>query len=205
MNFLAHAFLSDGQAKVLTGNMISDYIKGKKQYDLPAPVQAGVQLHRFIDAYTDTHPCTKEISKIFAPHYRLYAGPITDIVYDYFVANDSANFTTLNSLQTFAEETYNLLEDNQQFFGEKFSLLFPHMKAGNWLYHYSTEQGIYQSMHGLQRRSKYITSIDAAFHLFAQNKTRIKIQYDIFFPELKLAAAHKLQQLLQSPNLSLKA
>ncbi|MFY7899136.1 MAG: ACP phosphodiesterase, partial [Chitinophagaceae bacterium] len=32
MNFLAHAYLSFQQPSLLIGNMISDFVKGKKQY-----------------------------------------------------------------------------------------------------------------------------------------------------------------------------
>jgi acyl carrier protein phosphodiesterase len=35
MNYLAHACLSFGRPDILVGNMISDHIKGKKQFDYP--------------------------------------------------------------------------------------------------------------------------------------------------------------------------
>lgn len=35
MNYLAHAYFSFGDPAILTGNMISDYVKGKKQFDYP--------------------------------------------------------------------------------------------------------------------------------------------------------------------------
>ena len=60
MNFLAHAYLSFGQPEILVGNMISDFVKGKKKFDYPGGIQAGMQLHRAIDTFTDAHPATKE-------------------------------------------------------------------------------------------------------------------------------------------------
>ena len=35
MNFLAHAFLSFNDPDILTGNMISDFVKGKQKFDFP--------------------------------------------------------------------------------------------------------------------------------------------------------------------------
>jgi acyl carrier protein phosphodiesterase len=60
MNYLAHAWLSFHQPFVLAGNMISDFVKGKQQYAYPASVQQGIHLHRSIDAFTDSHPVTRE-------------------------------------------------------------------------------------------------------------------------------------------------
>ncbi len=37
MNYLAHAYLSFGDPDILAGNMISDFVKGKKKFDYPGP------------------------------------------------------------------------------------------------------------------------------------------------------------------------
>ena len=42
MNYLAHACLSFGKPDILLGNMINDFIKGKKQFDYPAAIQKGI-------------------------------------------------------------------------------------------------------------------------------------------------------------------
>ncbi len=74
MNFLAHALLSFGDEDFLTGNMISDFVKGKKKFDYPVAIQKGIQLHRMIDEFTDFHPATSKAKKLFSPYYRLYSG-----------------------------------------------------------------------------------------------------------------------------------
>jgi len=87
MNYLAHAYLSFGHPGVLTGNMISDFVKGKKKFDYPAEVQQGIELHRAIDQYTDTHIATREAKQVFPAHYRLYSGAFIDVVIDHFLPN----------------------------------------------------------------------------------------------------------------------
>ena len=59
MNFLAHAYLSFDYTDILLGNMISDYVKGKKKFEYPPEIQSGIMLHRMIDEFTDNHPATK--------------------------------------------------------------------------------------------------------------------------------------------------
>ena len=84
MNLLAHAYLSFGQPQLLVGNMISDYVKGKKQYDYPLGIQQGIRLHRAIDAFTDSHAATAKGKAIFKPAVGLYAGAFMDVVYAIF-------------------------------------------------------------------------------------------------------------------------
>ena len=50
------------------GNMISDFVKGKKKFDYPPGIQKGIMLHRAIDTFTDTHEATKLAKEVFRPH-----------------------------------------------------------------------------------------------------------------------------------------
>jgi acyl carrier protein phosphodiesterase len=197
MNLLAHAYLSFNNEAILVGNMISDYVKGKTQFDYPLPIQAGIQLHRAIDEFTDTHDATQEIKKLFKPAYRLYAGAFTDVVYDHFLANDENEFSFAESLQSFTKHTYNLLQNNTTYFPEKFAKSFPYMQAQDWLYHYRFDDGMQKSFGGLARRAKYISETDTAFEIFLKNKDIIRQSYQIFFPQLKFFTINKMEQLLQ--------
>src|ERR1700682_4685290 len=74
MNFLAHAYLSFEIPEILVGNLISDFVKGKKKFDYSFPIQHGISLHRSIDHFTDTHPVTSKAKSLFKADYGLYAG-----------------------------------------------------------------------------------------------------------------------------------
>ena len=87
MNYLAHAYLSFGDPDILAGNMISDFVKGKKKFEYPDRVQMGITLHRKIDEYTDAHPATHQAIKFLKDAAGPYAGAFVDIVYDHFLAN----------------------------------------------------------------------------------------------------------------------
>ena len=131
MNYLAHAYLSFKNPGILAGNMISDYIKGKKQFDYPVTVQKGIQLHRAIDNFTDTHPATQELKSFFRPQYRLYSGAFADVVYDHFLANDEQQFGTEKILEEFAATTYQLLENFRSIFPPPFQKMFP-LRTVHW-------------------------------------------------------------------------
>ena len=67
MNYLANARLSFNDPDLLIGNMISDFVKGKKKFDYPLSIQKGIQLHRLIDEFTDAHFEAKRAMKYFRP------------------------------------------------------------------------------------------------------------------------------------------
>ena len=106
MNYLAHAYLSFNDPFVLTGNMISDFVKGKKKFEYPLSIQKGIALHRAIDEFTDFHPVISKAKDLFREDYRLYSAPLVDIVFDHFLAVDTAQFSENNVLKNFTENTY---------------------------------------------------------------------------------------------------
>lgn len=198
MNYLAHAKLSFSNPAVLAGNMISDYVKGKTQYDYMADVQVGIQLHRFIDQFTDQHNATRQMMQLFKADYRLYAGAFVDVTCDYFLANDTTEFKHEAALMDFSQETYKSLKHYQTIFPGKFSSMYPYMVSQNWLYHYRFDDGIKKSFNGLVRRAAYLEESDIAFNIFLKNKDELRQQYELFYPELKEFAAHTLDRLLKA-------
>lgn len=194
MNYLAHARLSFADADVLTGNMISDFVKGKSKFDYPFKIQTGITLHRMIDSFTDNHEATKEAKEVFRPAYRLYSGALVDVVYDHFLATDKAEFTE-ESLQAFAVETYEMLAGNQSFFPSKFAVMFPYMQSQNWLFNYRHRWGIQKSLQGVVRRSAYLTESETAFKLFEQHYELLQTCFRRFWPAIKGHAAAGLADL----------
>lgn len=193
MNYLAHAYLSFKRPGILAGNMISDYVKGKKKYDYPEQIQQGIAVHREIDRFTDMHSVTKEAKEIFRPSYRLYAGSLMDVIYDHFLALDENEFTD-ESLKAFTINTYAMLDQFTDHFPEKFSRMYPYMKTQNWLYNYRYRQGIEKSLAGVVRRAKYLEESDTAYLLFNEHYNKLKDLYQLFFPELKNMTANFLKQ-----------
>ena len=193
MNYLAHAYLSFNRPGILVGNMISDFVKGRKKFEYPEEIQQGIALHREIDSFTDNHFATKEAKNIFRPVYRLYAGSFIDVIYDHFLALDENEFTN-DSLKTFTINTYNLLDMYTDHFPEKFRAMYPYMKTHNWLYHYRYREGIQKSLGGVVRRSRYLTESDTAYLLFNEHYDELKQFYKLFFPELKSMALNFIKQ-----------
>ena len=198
MNYLAHAYLSFGDPGILTGNMISDFIKGKKKLDYPQEIQKGILLHRLIDEFTDSHPVTQEAKSFFRKAYRLYAGAFVDVTYDHFLATDVKQFAHEEDLDAFCQETYRHLESNSFPLPDKFQQMLPYMKQQNWLYNYRLNMGMERSFTGLVRRAAYLSESAMAYKIFLDHYTELAACYEAFFPELKHVAQARFNELNNS-------
>ena len=190
MNYLAHAYLSFNNEEILVGNLISDFVKGKKKFNYPEGVQKGIALHRAIDGFTDAHEITKIAKNIFRPTYRLYSGAFIDVVYDHFLATDPAEFTELG-LKTFAEKVYHVLDQYGNYLPERFARMFPYMKMQNWLFNYRTIWGTESSFGGVVSRARYLSESETAASLFERHYKELQHCYLSFFPDLK-SFAHSI-------------
>jgi len=177
--------------------MISDYVKGRKKLDYQTEIQWGIQLHRTIDQFTDTHEATREAKQVFRPAYRLYSGAVVDVIYDHFLAADETEFTE-DSLDLFAQGVYQVLHQHQTHLPERFAGMLPYMKEQNWLFHYRSQWGTEKSLGGLVRRAAYLTESETAFGLFQQHYQRLQHYYRLFWPDIKPFARKKFEELLNS-------
>jgi acyl carrier protein phosphodiesterase len=195
MNFLAHSYLSFHQPEILIGNMISDFVKGRKKFDYPEAIQKGIQLHRDIDTFTDDHPTTKEAKQFFKPAVGLYAGAFIDVVYDHFLATDQQQFLEIK-LNDHCQNTYEVLHKNNLLLPTKFQVMLPYMRSQNWLFNYQHLWGIENSFGGVARRATYLNSSSEVFGLFNDNYNELQKCYNEFFPQVKAFAFTELQRLL---------
>jgi len=195
MNYLAHAFLSFNMSGILTGNMISDFVKGKKKFEYSDAIQKGITLHREIDQFTDTHLSTKQARLFFKPAYGLYGGAFVDVIYDHFLATDEHEFND-KTLGQFCLLTYELLLVDENLMPENFKRMFYYMQSENWLFNYRFKQSIYKSFASLVKRASYMHEHQTAYNIFEENYHELKACYRNFFPSVKNFAFERLEQLL---------
>ena len=167
MNYLGHAYLSFGDSEILTGNLIADHVKGRLALEkFPPGIRKGIELHRKIDSFADTHPATQRAKIWFREDYGLYAGAIMDTLYDHFLANDPKLILSDAALLEFSEDVYAKVAIHEAYFPEAFAKYFPHMRQHNWLYGYKTLLGMQRSLQGLSRRAAYMPPVDKAYLTF---------------------------------------
>ena len=145
----------------MIGNFIADFVKGKKKDDYPDEIRKGIELHRFIDHFTDHHQIVLKSIRSVQHRQEKYSGVVIDILYDHFLAANFGEFSAI-SLQDFSNNTYRILKENWEVLPEKVHYFLPFMIERNWLLNYATIDGIGNALSGLSRRVKYANRMNEA-------------------------------------------
>jgi acyl carrier protein phosphodiesterase len=145
MNYLGHLYLSGNEEKVVVGNFIGDYVKGKNVYRFPDKIRDGILLHRQIDTFTDNHPKVSEAKKLFREDYRLYSGIIVDFLYDHFLASNWNGYSDL-TLRSFSKHIHAILLSHFKFLPSRVQGFLPFLIQNKRLESYASVDGIIQSI-----------------------------------------------------------
>lgn len=168
MNYLAHLYLSGESEKVIIGNFIGDYVKGKKYQDYPQEVSKGILLHRQIDSFTDTHAITREAKLLFRKEFGLYSGIVVDFFYDHFLAKNWNTYSDL-TLRSFAKRTHAILLSNHNMLPVRVKGFLPFLIQNKRLESYALVDGITQSLKIMSNYSSVPSKSEEAKLILQEN------------------------------------
>lgn len=204
MNFLAHIYLSGANPRVMVGNFIGDFVKGRnlvQQFD--EEVAFGIELHRAIDFYTDHHPIVKQSKNLLWPTYRHYAAVLIDVFYDHFLSRYWEKFSAV-PLTEYATNIYASLKSFEFVLPADVRQLLPYMIRQNWLVNYGNFDGLQQTLNGMSRRTRHDSKMEQSIVDLEQHYDALKADFEQFLPDLiqhcntLLAQANK--NLILYPN-----
>lgn len=187
MNFLAHLYLSGtNDPELLAGNFMADSIKGGGGIaSYSEGMQRGVRLHHAIDHFTDTHPVTAQSKARLYPGFHKYATVIVDVYYDHFLAANWNRYSPI-PLADYAQWVYGLLEERADRLPERTRNMLPWMKKENWLYYYSTIEGMHGIFTRMARRTRFDSKMELAAEALRKDYRLFEDEFNAFFPELEV-------------------
>lgn len=194
MNFLAHAYLSFGDPKVLIGNFIGDFVRGPVESIYERDIVIGIKLHRDIDYFTDHHQVVKEAQSILKPEYGRYSSVITDMYFDYFLGKYWNNYH-LQPIGEFAQEVYEVIEAHREILPENFLAAFEYMKHYNWLAGYGELDGIRRAMTGMSKRTRFDSKMETAHLFLDKHHEYLRLHFGDFFEDLVAYSKKRLEEL----------
>lgn len=201
MNFLAHIYLSSDNELLTLGNFAGDGVRGKNYTHFPLAMQAGIQLHREIDTFTDAHPIVRQSTKRLHKNYGHYSGVIVDIFYDHFLAKNWNSYSQI-PLADYINDFYNSLQKNIDLLPERFKTFTPMMIEGNWLLSYATTDGIQLVLDGMNRRTKGRSKMNEATKELKTHYEAFETDFTDFFKELIAFSNEKRLEIEQQFNLN---
>lgn len=184
MNYLAHLYLSGDAEKLMIGNFIADGVKGAALNNYDPEIKRGIQLHRKIDQFTDHCSLVRDSHKLIYPIFHKYAGVVTDVFFDHFLAVYWLQFHHTDLYQ-YSQQVYRLMQNNYDLMPLKTKALLPYMIKGNWLYNYSTIAGVDRALKGLSRRTPFVSGMEHAGKELEENYGVYTENFMVFFPLLQ--------------------
>ncbi|WP_117234110.1 ACP phosphodiesterase [Vibrio maerlii] len=157
MNFLAHLHIADHSQSHLLGNLLGDFVKGDPSDKYPADIVQGIQLHRFVDRYTDTHNLVTSLKPLFPDRLRRFSPIALDMFWDHCLANEWQSFHT-QPLTCFLESCESQLnKDLSRFDSEaipqRYRRVHHFMWAEQWLLSYKDMENIAYALERMSMRS----------------------------------------------------
>jgi len=183
MNFLAHLFLSGENEEVMVGNLLGDFMRGRKPGAFREGIAKGISLHRKIDEFTDNHPLVIKTKHRLRPEFKHYAPVVADVFYDHFLAANFSDYSDI-SLKDFAHRCYYVLRKHKELFPPRFQQALIYMRFRNVLVSYSKLNGMEFAFARMSKRSNHATNFHNATKELHKNYDYYYSEFKIFFPEL---------------------
>ena len=184
MNYLAHLLLAGDDPGHIVGALLGDFVRPRQIPEYSETIQAGIRLHIQIDVFTDNHPVVaRGKARMHAP-YRRYAGVLTDIFYDHFLARGWEDFTGAARLEEFAQDRYRVLLDHHPLLPPRMQRIVPIMAEQDWLTSYRDLAAVDKTLQRLSGRLKRANPLPHAVCMLEENYAAIESDFQEFFPEL---------------------
>jgi len=193
LNFLAHLYLSENNTNIMIGNFIADHIERNKFDHFHTEIQQGILLHREIDTFTDAHKIVRKSKRRLHKRYGHYDGVIIDLFYDYFLAKNWREYSSI-PLDVYANGVYTLLQNNFEILPKKTQQILPFLIDYNWLYNYQFLDGMEKVLKGMNKRTQGRSKMDLAIEDLKILEKDFEADFTLFFKDLCLFSSQKRKE-----------
>jgi len=183
MNYLAHLYLAEDSPESLLGSIMGDFVKGSIGNRYPLKIKRGIELHRKIDTYTDSHPTTRVSRNLYSPARRRFAGIIVDLCYDHLLYRHWSEFSDV-ALDQFISRIYDILMAHRTALPARLATMIPVMIREDWLGSYQDLMGVEKSLSRLSGRVRNGDRLLGAIEEIKLHYRSLEANFLIFFPDL---------------------
>jgi acyl carrier protein phosphodiesterase len=183
LNHLAHFKVAHPDPDLLVGGFLGDFIKGRLKGEYPERVEAGIRLHRAVDAFADKHPVARQSSARFSKPFRRYGPILVDIIYDYALARAWDRYHD-QDIRRFGDEVFDALERSAPLLPDPARQVAGRMNQTRSIEHYDEETFVERSFASIARRLKRDNPVDRAFGEFLEHRDELCEDFSQFFPDL---------------------
>ncbi len=196
MNYLAHFHLAGTNPALIVGGFLGDYVKGPLTQQYSAAIVAGIQLHRNIDQYSNTHSVQQTVNQLLPSHWRRYNGIIYDVVCDHFLSNHWHRYDQ-RKLADYATNIYQTLGQHQALMPSKAANFYQRMHSYNLLCAYKNRSTVEKTLASIGTRLKSANPLAELSTQLWQYQPQLEESFHTFYTQLLSYAQQQQQELTQ--------
>ena len=202
MNFLAHFHLAWPDRGLVAGGLEGDYYKGPLRGKLPAAIERGVELHRAIDAFTDSHPEVGRLRGEFPRELRRYAGILIDLGFDHYLSVHWSRFSAI-PLETFNRSVYGALQAQEAELSAGSRAMLRRLLQHDILARYRHWETVPASAARIGERLRGANPLTAVDRQLAPVRSRMEAAFLAFYPDVLAFSSTRRAQFGLLPDIAL--
>lgn len=194
MNWLAHVLLSENHIEHQLGNLLTDPLKGRAWEGASIHVRHGIETHKRIDTFTDSHPIVSKSKARLAERGPL-KGVALDILYDYYLSLHWEKFVDVGR-EHFLEIFRTKAPHAMQGYPDRAQEVIARVVINRQLSSYISMDGVERAFGRIDKRlSERVRSKDTATRylpIIKKENDYLEKAFLDFFPELMEETAKEL-------------
>ncbi|MDJ0777039.1 MAG: ACP phosphodiesterase [Gammaproteobacteria bacterium] len=185
MNHFAHLVLARPTVESTVGNLLGDFARGVDIEALTPAVRAGLDNHRAVDRFTDTHPLVSAMKEAFSPARRRFAGIALDIYFDHLLIRYWDRFDARDPDEVIGEFYRRMLDGQALMPAANMRSTTRRMVETDWFGSYRHVDSVAQAIDRVAARIRFEHSFDNAIEDLRRNHEQIRDGFFEFFPALR--------------------
>ncbi len=198
MNYLAHIFLAQPTMESRVGNLLGDFARGVNTEELPEQVLKGLENHRLVDRYTDSHPVVTQLKVLVSPQRRRFAGIILDMAFDHYLIKHWDRFNSV-PFEISCNDYYLSLHQGANLMPERMRAVTSRIIEQDWFSSYASIEGIGFALDRIAGRIRFQNEFAGSIEELLLLQSDIEQGFLMFFPEL---IGYVAMQKIETGNLS---
>ncbi len=184
MNYLAHLFLAPNSIEHRVGSLLGDFARGLQVEGLERAVVEGLEHHRAVDVFTDSHPQVRQAKTLFSAHRRRFAGVALDVLFDHYLLRHWATFSSV-SVDGFIAEVYQDLNAGYSLMPAKMGSVTQRIIHDDWFNSYKDLESVGYALDRIAGRIRFPNQFCGIIEDIRAHDDELEVLFLNFFPDLQ--------------------
>lgn len=189
MNYLAHLSLAQPSIPSKVGNVLGDFMRGVEVDTLSPSVRQGLENHRLVDRFTDSHPWVMAQRRRFSTRRRRFAGVALDVLFDHFLWQHWSRFYD-RPRETAIDDHYRDLVAGHALMPDAMQARVTGMVDHDLLNRYGELVQVGQALDVIAGRIRFRNDFAGIIEEVRPRYSELEAGFLAFYPQLQQAVAH---------------